>query len=283
MATIKQALESAVALQQVSESWQLDAELLLACAIEKQREYLFTWPDGELSSSQLLLYQDYCKRRFSGEPVAYILGRQAFWNFELKVNPSVLIPRPETELLVETAIDLLSDERFGNAKILDLGTGSGAIALALAANNKNWHVTAVDRSAEALAVAVENGKNLGLENIEFRQASWCDGLLRECFDLIAANPPYVKSDDKHLGEGSLPFEPIIALVAEENGLSDIRAIAEQSKECLKKDSWLLIEHGFEQKKDVAQILTQAGFENIECIPDLAGLDRLTKAQYCQPV
>jgi release factor glutamine methyltransferase len=276
MATIKQALKQANTLQQVSESWKLDAELLLAEAIEQSREYLFTWPDQELTQSQLKKFDDYCGRRLLNEPIAYILGRQAFWDFELIVNSSVLIPRPETELLVETALELLGNSV--TAAVLDLGTGSGAIALALAANNKRWSVTAVDSSESALGVAADNAKLLQFSNIEFVQTSWCDGLPTEHFDLIAANPPYVEAGDKHLSEGSLPFEPIAALVAEENGLADIRAIAKQSRYCLKKNSWLLIEHGFQQKLAVEKILVDTGYANIECVKDLAGLDRLTKAQ-----
>ena len=276
MATIKQALKQANTLQQVSESWKLDAELLLAEAIEQSREYLFTWPDQELTQPQLKKFDDYCGRRLLNEPIAYILGRQAFWDFELIVNSSVLIPRPETELLVETALELLDNSV--TAAVLDLGTGSGAIALALAANNKRWSVTAVDSSESALGVAADNAKLLQFSNIEFVQTSWCDGLPTEHFDLIAANPPYVEAGDKHLSEGSLPFEPIAALVAEENGLADIRAIAKQSRYCLKKNSWLLIEHGFQQKLAVEKILVDIGYANIECVKDLAGLDRLTKAQ-----
>ena len=232
MATIKQVLAQANTLQRVSESWKLDAELLLADSIKQSREYLFTWPSQELTQSQLKQFDDYCCRRSTGEPIAYILGRQAFWDFELRVNPSVLIPRPETELLVETALELLDD--FAAAAVLDLGTGSGAIALALAANNKRWAVTAVDSSESALGIAQDNAKLLQLSNIEFVQASWCDGLPTNHFDLIAANPPYVEAGDKHLSEGSLPFEPIAALVAIENGLADIRAIAEQSRHCLRR-------------------------------------------------
>lgn len=277
MATIKQALAHANTLQQVSESWKLDAQLLLAEAIEQSREYLFTWPDQELTQSQLKKFDDYCRRRSTGEPVAYILGRQAFWDFELIVNPSVLIPRPETELLVETALELLDNS--ATAAVLDLGTGSGAIALALAANNKHWTVTAVDSSESAIGVAADNAKLLRLSNIEFIQTSWCDGLQQDHFDIIAANPPYVEEGDKHLSEGSLPFEPIAALVAGENGLADIRAIAEQSRHCLKNNSWLLIEHGFQQKQAVEKILIDTGYANIECVQDLAKLDRLTKAQW----
>lgn len=277
MATIKQALMQANTLQQVSESWKLDAELLLAEALGQSREYLFTWPNKELTQSQFEKFDTYCGRRLTGEPIAYILGRQAFWDFELLVNPAVLIPRPETELLVETALELL--DKPATAVVLDLGTGSGAIALALAANNRHWTVTAVDSSESALGVAADNAKLLQLSNIEFIQTSWCDGLPIAHFDLIAANPPYVEAGDKHLSEGSLPFEPIAALVARENGLADIRAIAEQSRHCLKKNSWLLIEHGFQQKQAVEKILVDTGYANIECVKDLAKLDRLTKAQW----
>ena len=192
------------------------------------------------------------------------------------VNSSVLIPRPETELLVETALELLDNS--ATAAVLDLVTGSGPIALALAANHKRWAVTAVDSSEPALGVAADNAKLLQLSNIEFIQASWCDGLQNNHFDLIAANPPYVEAGDKHLSEGSLPFEPVAALIARENGLSDILAIAEHSPHCLKKDSCLLIGHGFQLKQDVEKILVDTGYANIECVKDLSGLDRLTKTR-----
>ena len=280
MATIKQALEQADALQISSDSARLDAELLLAFAIDRPREYLFTWPDRELTDAQLDKYDAYCARRATGEPVAYIRGRQAFWSFELKVNPNVLIPRPETELLVDAAIELLDSHEPTGINALDLGTGSGAIALALASHNAGWRVSAVDNSAAALDVARENATSLGLTNIEFIESSWCDGLQENHFDLIAANPPYVERGDSHLLKGSLPFEPISALVAGENGLADIRIIAEQSRRCLKQGAWLLIEHGFEQREAVREILQAAGFEGIECLRDLAGRDRMTSAQAC---
>ena len=277
MATIKQALEQASSLQLVSESWRLDAELLLAEVLGQSREYLISWPSRELTAAQLDEFNAYCERRRSGEPVAYLLGRQAFWDFELKVNSSVLIPRPETELLVETALELLASRQAAN--ILDLGTGSGAIALALACVDERWKVTAVDSSAAALSVARENAQLLQVSNIEFREASWCDGLAANHFDLIAANPPYVEKGDRHLLEGSLPYEPLAALVAEEEGLADIRAIAGQAKSCLKENAWLLIEHGFQQGDAVVKILSAAGYENIECVRDLAKLERMTKAQF----
>ena len=279
MATIKQVLEKASSLKTISDTWHLDAELLLASIIGKSREYLFTWPERELGDTQLQAFKEFCARRSAGEPVAYILGRQSFWDFELKVNPSVLIPRPETELLVEIALEQLEDAYPGTANILDLGTGSGAIALALAANNDAWQVTAVDSSAQALAVARQNAKSLQITNIEFVQTSWCDGLAANYFDLVAANPPYVQEGDRHLLEGSLPFEPISALVAGDGGLADIRTIAEQVQHCMQQDAWLLIEHGFEQRHAVVKILADAGYKNIECVQDLAKLDRLTKAQF----
>lgn len=279
MPTIKQALASADSLKGISDSARLDAELLLAQAIGESREHLFTWPDKELSDLEIETFEGYLGRRAAGEPVAYILGKQAFWDFELLVNPAVLIPRPETELLVETAKALLEARQLSNASILDLGTGSGAIALALASCNSSWQLLAVDNCESTLAVARKNAELLGFNNVEFHKASWCDGLQSRQFDLIAANPPYVEQGDAHLTEGSLPFEPVAALVAEDGGLADIRAIAEQARSCLKRDAWLLIEHGYQQRKPVRKILEELGYESIECLTDLAGLERMTKAQY----
>lgn len=279
MATIKQALQTAIVLKDVSESWKLDAELLLADAIGKPREYLFTWPDEALSESQLKKFDESCERRSTNEPVAYILGRQAFWDFELVVSPAVLIPRPETELLVENAIEILRQLPQDNVVALDLGTGSGAIALALAAEDSRWQISAVDSSEAALAVARGNASSLQLANIEFILTSWCDGLEPNCYDLIAANPPYVEEGDKHLLEGSLPFEPIAALVADEQGLADIRTIVDQARACLKDGGWLLIEHGYNQREAVMKILSDAAYQEIECSKDLSGVDRMTRARF----
>ncbi|NQV70751.1 MAG: peptide chain release factor N(5)-glutamine methyltransferase [Pseudohongiella sp.] len=294
MLTIKQALEEAGQLQAVSESWQLDAELLLADALQSSREHLFTWPLQELQQQPLNVFRSHCQRRLQGEPIAYILGSRAFWDFELQVNHHVLIPRPETELLVESAIALLRSDQFQvrqfqdresqdhqspALQILDLGTGSGAIALALAREDQNWQLTAVDISAEALQLARKNADALKLSNIEFRQASWCDGLPANEYDMIVANPPYIAADDEHLREGDIRFEPLMALVAEENGLADIRQIVRQSRDFLKKDSWLLIEHGYNQQDEVAAILRAAAYSNIECRKDLAGIARMSAGQF----
>ncbi|PCJ26223.1 MAG: protein-(glutamine-N5) methyltransferase, release factor-specific [SAR86 cluster bacterium] len=283
MLTIKQALEEARQMPTTSDSWKLDAELLLADAIQSSRETLYTWPERELTEQSLSTFRSHCSRRQQGEPIAYILGKRAFWDFELQVNHHVLIPRPETELLVETAIEILQGlpprkNQSPELNILDLGTGSGAIALAIARENQDWKLTAVDFSEEALEVARLNASALKVSNIEFRQASWCDGLENFRYDMIVANPPYVASDDDHLQQGDISFEPLSALVAKEDGLADIRQLVSQSREILKKDSWLLIEHGYNQKEQVAKILGDSDYSNINCKKDLAGIDRMTAAK-----
>ncbi len=278
MLTIKQALSQADDLRFMSDSWRLDAELLLADAMQTTREYLIAWHSQEIKAEKLLVYQEHLERRKSGEPIAYILGKKAFWDFELKVNHHVLIPRPETELLVETAIELLASHSSTSLKLADLGTGSGAIAIALARHNQHWQITAVDINADALAVARQNGSDMQLANIQFQLGSWCDGLNVAEYDMIVANPPYVAAGDSHLQQGDLVFEPSIALVSQDKGLSDICQIIAQSKVCLKKDAWLLMEHGFNQSDEVVQLLQQAGYSNIDCRQDYAGIDRMISAQ-----
>lgn len=278
MLTIEQALTQADELRAVSDSWRLDAELLLAEAMQTSREYLVAWHSQEVDADKLHVYKDFLNRRKCGEPIAYILGKKAFWDFELRVNPHVLIPRPETELLVEAAIELLASNTGTTLKLADLGTGSGAIAIALARENRLWEVTAVDIDADALAVARQNAEDLGLANIQFQLGSWCDGLNVAAYDMIVANPPYVAAGDSHLQQGDLVFEPSIALVSQDQGLRDIRQIVEQSKACLKKDAWLLIEHGFSQGDEVVQLLQQTGYSNIDCRQDYAGIDRMICAK-----
>ncbi|MFP6826240.1 MAG: peptide chain release factor N(5)-glutamine methyltransferase [Pseudohongiellaceae bacterium] len=276
--TIKQALSQAQRLQGVSEGWRLESEILLAHVLNCERETLFAWPAQELSRQQADAYQNMMQRRERGEPIAYITGKKAFWDFELKVNPQVLIPRPETELLVETAINLLQPKCSAALRLADLGTGSGAIALALARHRKHWRITAVDISPQALALAAENAQLLQVENIEFCESSWCDGLDARAYDLVAANPPYVAVGDRHLQQGDLRFEPSIALAAEASGLSHLQEIVKKCRKILKKEAWLLLEHGFDQKQAVSNLLRDAGYSNISCAVDLAGVDRLTCAQ-----
>lgn len=273
--SISEALSESKQLAGYSDSSRLDAELFLAAALNCSREYIYTWPNDEVSRRQLNTYHSYLERRRGGEPVAYILGRQAFWDFDLTVNESVLIPRPETEQLVEWAIDLLSCCSSDCVHIADLGTGSGAIALALASTNHFWQLSAVDVSEDALKVARMNAEELNLTNIDYIHASWCDGFTQDKFDLIVANPPYVVKGDPHLREGDLPFEPELALISDESGKADIRRIAQSSREFLKDDSWLLLEHGYDQKQEVEIILKSLGYKDIECRQDYAGIDRMT--------
>jgi len=281
MATsIANALIHGEQLRASSDTWRLDTEILLAAILGCQREYLYTWPERLLSAKQQDEFHRALQRRKQGEPIAYITGCKAFWDFELTVSPDVLIPRPETELIVEVALEILTD-RSTRMHIADLGTGSGAIALALARQSQSWRITATDISAAALAMAQHNAGRLQLENIEFQLTSWCEGLAQHHYDLIVCNPPYVAGGDKHLSQGDVRFEPIRALLAVDNGLKDIKQIAGASTVCLKQDAWLLVEHGYDQGAAVADILRNNGFSNISCRVDLAGLDRMTMAQVSQ--
>lgn len=281
--TVKQLVLSGRLLEGSSDSWRLDAELLLAHVLDKSREFLLTWPEFEVAEADQKKYDELLNRRSKGEPVAYLIGKRFFWDFELNVNSSVLIPRPETEFLVEKAIELAeaANDKSPTAalKLADLGTGSGAIAIALAKQNLQWQVTAVDKSSEALAVAKNNAAELKVSNVQFLEGSWCQPLVAGNYDLIAANPPYVEPGDSHLTDGSLPFEPLMALVADDKGLADIEQIIEQSRTCLRDGGWLLIEHGFDQSAEVARLLINAGYANIGSQADLAGIERVAFGQW----
>lgn len=270
--TIKQALRMASHAIAGSDTVQLDAELLLAAALGKSRTFLYTWPEQVLSPSERSYFESVLERRVMGEPVAYILGTRDFWTLTLRVNRHVLIPRPETELLVETALALVTTQE---ACIADLGTGSGAIALAIASERPVWKVVATDMSGDALTVASDNASQLNIVNVEFRQGSWCDALPAELFDLIVSNPPYIDAADAHLTQGDLRFEPRSALVAADDGLADIRTLCFQAPKCLKPGGWLLLEHGWTQGPTVAAILESDGLETVRTLKDLNGNDRVT--------
>ncbi|WP_411390285.1 peptide chain release factor N(5)-glutamine methyltransferase [Pseudomonas sp. MPB23] len=250
----------------------LDAELLLAAALGKSRSYLHTWPEKIVSSEHALTFSDYLQRRRGGEPVAYILGQQGFWKLDLEVAPHTLIPRPETEMLVEASLELLP---AAPAKVLDLGTGSGAITLALASERPAWHVTAVDRVLEAVALAERNRQRLGLNNATVLNSHWFSALSGQTYDLIISNPPYIADNDPHLVAGDVRFEPASALVAGPDGLDDLRLIIGEAPAHLNAGGWLLLEHGYDQAAAVRDLLLSQGFESVHSRIDLGGHERIT--------
>ena len=254
----------------------LDVELLLAAAIGKSRSYLHTWPEKIVSSEDALTFSGYLQRRRSGEPVAYILGQQGFWKLDLEVAPHTLIPRPETELLVEAALELLPATP---AQILDLGTGSGAIALALASERPAWQVTAVDRVLEAVALAERNRQRLHLHNATVLSSHWFSALQGHRFDLIISNPPYIADNDPHLVAGDVRFEPASALVAGHDGLDDLRLIIAESPAHLNDGGWLLLEHGYDQALAVRDLLLNQGFAGVHSRIDLGGHERITLGRH----
>ncbi|HEX5841820.1 MAG TPA: peptide chain release factor N(5)-glutamine methyltransferase [Pseudomonas sp.] len=254
----------------------LDAELLLAHALGKSRSYLRTWPERELDASQLERFQAALARRQAGEPVAYILGQQGFWSLELEVASHTLIPRPDTELLVETVLALLPATP---AALLDLGTGTGAIALALASEHPAWRLTGVDRVPEAVALAERNRARLKLANANFAESHWFSALAGQRYQLIVSNPPYIAADDRHLAEGDVRFEPSSALVAGADGLDDIRLIIAQAPDYLEAGGWLLLEHGFDQAEAVRELLSARGFSAVESRRDLGGHERISLGRF----
>lgn len=251
----------------------LDAELLLAAALGKPRSFLHTWPERIVSTEAAHAFDGYLKRRRTGEPVAYILGLQGFWNIDLEVAPHTLIPRPETEMLVETALELLPGAIPHT--LLDLGTGTGAIALSLAKDRPQWRVTAVDRVEEAVELAERNRQRLHLDNAKVLHSHWFSAVEGQRFDLILSNPPYIASNDPHLVEGDVRFEPSSALVSGADGLDDLRLIVSQAPAHLEAGGWLLLEHGYDQGAAVRELLLEHGFEEIKTRRDLGDHERIT--------
>jgi release factor glutamine methyltransferase len=272
MITVKQALQQSVeVLLSSSDTADMDANILVGHCLQKTRTWLMTWPEIVLSDEQVGELDDYVSRRVKGEPVAYIVGEQEFWSLPLKVNGYTLIPRPETELLVELALEKITKK---NATVLDLGTGSGAIPLALKSERSDWQVMGLDFSQKALDVAKENADTLQLA-VSFVQSDWFENIPEQLFDLVISNPPYIDGSDKHLSEGDVRFEPDTALIADEQGYGDIRRISSEAPRYLMEGGLLMFEHGFEQGSGVRHILKDNQFDEIETIKDLAGLDRVT--------
>lgn len=258
----------------VCETPRLDAELLLAQALQRPRSHLHAWPDKDVDDRQRMVFEQLLARRAQGEPLAYISGRREFWSLDLAVDRHTLIPRPETECLVEQALRRLPVDQA--RRVADLGTGSGAIALALAVERPQARVVATDRSAAALACARANARRLAPGRIEFIQTDWCAALATAAFDLLVANPPYVAQDDPHLAD--LHYEPATALVAGPEGLDALRHLARHAGRCLRPGGQLLLEHGDQQGTAVRQLLHAAGWIDVFTAPDPAGRDRVSGAR-----
>lgn len=256
------------------DSARLDAQVLLAHCLGRDRAYLYTWPERSLSAEQAACWCALIEQRQSGVPVAHIVGEKEFWSLPLKVQACTLIPRPETELLVETALASRICRDQSGCKILDLGTGSGAIALALASELPHCEIVAVDKHSEAVALAQGNCDRLGFKHVRILQSDWFEQL-DERFDIIISNPPYIDAEDKHLAQGDLRFEPRSALVAEDGGLADIRSIIGRSPSFLNEGGLLLLEHAYNQGEAVARELTQAGFQAVFNKLDLAQQPRVS--------
>lgn len=254
----------------------LEAQLLLQHVLNANRAWLIAHENDTFEASVHTAFEALLKRRLSGEPIAYILGCREFYGLKLKVTPATLIPRPDTETLVEAALTRIPQHQ--TCKILDLGTGTGAIALAIAYNHPQARVTAVDASVNALQIAKENAQNLQLGSVRLMQSNWFAALHKEKFDVIVSNPPYIAENDIHLIQGDLPWEPISALAAGPDGLNDIRQIIADAPQHLNPHGWLLLEHGYDQAGRVADLLKESRFGSIATVKDLSGNDRVTLGQ-----
>ncbi|TNI85133.1 peptide chain release factor N(5)-glutamine methyltransferase [Aeromonas allosaccharophila] len=259
------------------ESPRADADVLLCHLLDCRRSYLMTWPERELDAAQQATLQEWLARRLNGEPIAHLVGEREFWSLPLKVSPATLIPRPDTEVLVEQALTRIPQ---GPCAVLDLGTGTGAIALALKSERPEVDVWAVDRMADAAALARENSAALGLP-IEVRDGSWFEPLGEPDrdntprFAVIVSNPPYIDGADPHLEQGDVRFEPRSALVADDAGLADIRHIVAHAPAYLLTDGWLLLEHGWAQGEAVRQLLRDGGYREVATVRDYGDNDRVT--------
>ncbi|WP_243041888.1 peptide chain release factor N(5)-glutamine methyltransferase [Dyella sedimenti] len=249
----------------------LEAELLLVHVLGKPRSWLIAHADDALDDAQAAAFDALVRRRRDGEPVAYLVGHRGFWSLELEVTPATLIPRPETELLVELALARLPAQ----ARVADLGTGSGAIALSIAHERPQAQVVATDASEAALAVARRNAARLGIGNVRFVPGDWLAPLPGERFDAIVSNPPYIEAGDPHLGQGDLRFEPTSALASGADGLDDIRRIVADARAHLHPGGWLMMEHGWNQGAAVRALLEAAGYGEVFTAQDLEGRDRIS--------
>ncbi len=260
-----------------SDSALLDAEVILCYVLNQTRSHLRAWPEKELSAGQQLQFSKLVNQRQLGTPIAYITGNKEFWSRDFAVNPEVLIPRPDTELLIELSLDLLAD--IPSASIIDLGTGSGIIAITLAAERPDIKVIACDISLPALTIAKQNASRLQTPSVQFIQSGWFNDIPDSKFDLVISNPPYIDNHDIHLSQGDVRFEPKNALVAGDSGLKDIKNIANNGRDYLNQNGTILIEHGFDQQEAVQAIFSRFEYCQIKTHTDLSGNPRVTTAQW----
>lgn len=272
---IRSWLKNAIAALCGGDSPKRDAEILLGFVTGKSRSWLMAFDDTPLTAEQLTQLDALIARRARGEPVAHLTGEREFWSLPLSVSAATLIPRPDTETLVEQALARLPATP---STLLDLGTGSGAVALALASERPDCQITGVDRIDEAVALAQHNADKLQLTNTHFLRSDWFSALEKQVFTMIVSNPPYIDADDQHLLQGDVRFEPLSALVAEDHGLADIRRISAAAQDWLQPQGWLLLEHGWQQAAAVRDILRQHNFRAVESCQDYGGNDRVTVGQ-----
>ncbi|SDL60878.1 [protein release factor]-glutamine N5-methyltransferase [Modicisalibacter muralis] len=259
-----------------SPSVRLDAEVLLGHVLERDRTWLYTWGDREIGGDALSRYERLIGRRIAGEPVAYLTGEREFWGLRLRTVDATLIPRPDTETLVEAALACATQT---SGRALDLGTGSGAIALAFASERPDWQVIGVDRVAAAVTLARDNAARLGIANATFLESDWFAALADQRFDLILSNPPYLADDDPHLALGDVRFEPRSALVAADDGLADLRHLVAAARAHLSPGGWLLLEHGMTQGAAVRGALNRAGYGEVTTLDDLQGRPRVSSGRF----
>ncbi|MET0356997.1 MAG: peptide chain release factor N(5)-glutamine methyltransferase [Cellvibrio sp.] len=277
MLTITGCLKQSSQLIDISDSPRLDIEILLTHILQKDRTYLFTWPEKELTEEQTKTFNDFFARRLTGEPIAHIIGQREFWSLPLMVNNSTLIPRPDTELLVEAALGLFAeDEENQSRRLLDLGTGTGAIVLALAHEKQCWQCVGVDKELAAVELAEKNRAQLKLNNVKLLQSDWFSALANEAtFDIIVSNPPYIDPTDEHLREGDVRFEPLSALIADKKGLADLEYIISHAPQYLTNKGWLLVEHGHDQGEAVRNVFAANRFDDVNTFRDFGGNERVT--------
>lgn len=275
--TIANCLKKSSQLADLSDSPRLDIEILLTHILQKNRTYLFTWPEQELTAEQTKVFNEFFARRLTGEPVAHIIGQREFWSLPLMVNNSTLIPRPDTELLVEATLGLFTEDDANQARrLLDLGTGTGAIVLALAHEKNAWQCVGLDKELAAVELAEKNRVQLKLNNVSIQCSDWFSALEAEVsFDVIVSNPPYIDPSDEHLKEGDVRFEPLSALIADNHGLADLEFIISHAPKYLSANGWLLVEHGYDQGSAVRDLFIASHFDQVNTFRDFGGNERVT--------